>query len=574
MKNKILLFVFSVCSLISAQQKKTDLVVNNQSKYKIIISSAASAVDSTAAAELQKYIEEISGNKIPILSDDTPIAQKEIVVGRNKHSEEIDCSAIVDNDGFLIKSIGEKIYFIGGAGKGSINAVFTFLDKYLGCRMYSTEVKIIPKQNSISIPPINDVENPAFAYRDVHFFESTNDEYCRWQKLVDSHDKKTWGLFVHTFQKLLPPEKYFASHHEYYALRNGVRVPDQPCLSNPEVLKIITDELRRRMKENPEAKIWSVSQNDNFSNCQCPQCSRIDSIEGSPSGSIINFVNKIAEEFPDKIISTLAYQYSRKAPKHIKPEKNVNIMLCTIECSRTYPIETDTSSSGFLSDLKEWSKLTHNIFLWDYVVQFTNLVSPFPNFQVLQPNIQLFKKYGVRMMFQQGSGGCRESEFEELRSYLIAKLLWNPDINVDSVMNDFLSGYYGAAGKYIREYINSMQTSLLKSKMDITIYGSPVDGLKNYLSPGLIDKYNKLFDEAESSVADQPDILNRVKIARLPLIYAMLEEAKVIGQGERGIDIKEGENNFAANPKIISLLDEFGAITKNIKDIYINERGL
>ncbi len=86
--------------------------------------------------------------------------------------------------------------------------------------------------------------------------------------------------------------------------------------------------------------------------------------------------------------------------------------------------------------------------MWDYVVQFRNLLSPFPNLRVLQPNIQYFRDNGIQMMFQQGSGGLM-SEFVELRSYIIAKLLWNPDLDVDLLMDDFLNGYYGPAGKYI-----------------------------------------------------------------------------------------------------------------------------
>ncbi len=357
-------------------------------------------------------------------------------------------------------------------------------------------------------------------------------------------------------------------------MRNGIRVPEQPCLSNPEVLKIVTAELKKRMKENPDAKIWSVSQNDNYSYCQCPECSKIDKREGSPSGSIINFVNKVAKEFPDKIISTLAYQYSRKAPKYIKPLKNVNVMLCTIECYRTHPIAEDTSSSGFLNDLTEWSNITNNIFLWNYVVQFTNFISPFPNFQVLQPNVQLFKKYGVKMIFEQGSGNRQASEFEELRSYIISKLLWNTQVNVDSLINDFLWGYYGEAGKYIHDYIYLMKSELLKSNLSLNIYGSPVDGINNYLTPDLIDKYNRLFDQAEDAVANNSVYLNRVKIARLPLKYAVLEQAKFYRTGENGLVIKKSGNTFITNPKINSLLEDLYTDTKNIDDVYLNEKAL
>ncbi len=118
--------------------------------------------------------------------------------------------------------------------------------------------------------------------------------------------------------------------------------------------------------------------------------------------------------FPDKIISTLAYQYTRSAPKNVKPLPNVNIMLCSIECNRSMPIAKDPSSASFVKDIKDWTKLTGNILIWDYVVQFRNYISPFPNLRVLQPNLEFFADNGCRLMFQQGSGAAL-SEFVELR---------------------------------------------------------------------------------------------------------------------------------------------------------------
>jgi hypothetical protein len=571
-KYKFLLNIFFTCIFIQAQTNTINLVSDNKSSYKIILSDSASHWDSLAANELLHYIKEISGVQLPIISDSSTITNEEIIIGINNHSTELDLSSI-HGDGFIIKTAGDKIYFAGAEGKGTLNAVHTFLEKYLNCRTYSSKVKIIPELKSIRLPQINEIENPVIDYRATHYYEAMNDEYCRWHKLVDSDDKKTWGLFVHTFRTLIPAEKYFQEHPEYFALRDSLRVPEQPCLSSQEVFKIMVEELRKRIKENPGAKIWSVSQNDNYSNCQCPLCSKIDLAEDSPSGSLINFVNKVALEFPDKIISTLAYQYSRKPPKTIKPEKNVNIMLCSIESYRTKPLEEDISADSFIRDLAGWSKISKNIIVWDYVVQFTSLVSPFPNFHVLQPNIQTFHKYGVKMIFEQGAGNRQGSEFNELRTYLIAKLLWNPFISIDSVMNDFLNGYYGEAGKQIRAYIALMTSELIKSNAKLWIYDSPVASMKDYLAPELIKKYNSIFDEAQRSVRDKNVFLERVKIARLPLKYAMLEQAKVIGIGESGIVLNDN-GNYKVNPKIISLLDEFLAGCKTIGNVHVNEKQL
>src|SRR5450756_361538 len=176
-------------------------------------------------------------------------------------------------------------------------------------------------------------------------------------------------------------------------------------------------------------------------------------------------------------------------------------MLCSIEMRRDIPFASadDSMSLSFVRDVKDWGKIASDIIVWDYVIQFNNLISPFPNLQVLQPNLRFFVENGVTAMFEQGN---RETggEFAELRTYLISKLLWDPYANADSVMNDFLNGYYGAAGKPIRQYIDLMREALIISDQPLRIFGSPNEAVISYLTPSLIDKYKQLFDEAESSV--------------------------------------------------------------------------
>jgi hypothetical protein len=367
-------------------------------------------------------------------------------------------------------------------------------------------------------------------------------------------------MWVHTFNELVPPQVYYESHPEYYSMVKGKRLPTQLCLTNPTVLEITVQNLRKKIAQNPGAKYWSVSQNDNRDYCTCDNCKAIDEREGSPSGSIIYFANRVADQVPDKMISTLAYEYGRHAPKTLKPRDNVNIMLCSIEAYRHKAITEDTASAEFVKDVQDWGKIAKDVIVWDYVVQFNHLVSPFPNLHVLQPNIQFFAENGVNAMFEQGNrevGG----EFAALRSYLISKLLWDPYLNIDSVMNDFLFGYYGAAGKPIRTYIEMMREELLKGNKPLRIFGSPTEAVTTYLSPSLISKYNLLFDEAEKLVTDSAAILERVRIARLPLMYATMEQAKKSYTGENGL-FEKMNGTWEAKTEIRNMVDEFADLCK------------
>jgi hypothetical protein len=507
------------------------LVRNHATVYRIIIDHRANAGDRRAAVLLQATVQRMTDARMPI--DSVPPRPEECVIwigaaGRCGSPPVPVQWSDLQEDGFLVTTSGTAVVIAGGTDKGALYGVCSLLERF-GCRRYSPAVDVVPRRSDLVLAPLHDRQVPVFRFRDAHFYDPA---YMEWHGL-DNHED-IFGMYVHTFRQLVPPERWFASHPEYFSLTPGGRTPDgQLCLTNPDVFRIVVEELQQRMRRAPDARFWSVSQNDTYTPCCCAACRRIDSLEGSPSGSLLAFVNRVAERFPDKIISTLAYQYTRKAPAHLSPAKNVNIMLCSIECNRSTPLADDPSSASFRRDVEDWTLRTDNIYLWDYVVQFRNLISPFPNLRVLQPNIRYFARSGITALFEQGSGRW-PNEFKELRTYLIAKLLWNPDVNADSVMNDFLAGFYGAAAPHLRRAIDVMHDSLAASGEDLVIYGYPRPSSRGFLSPACLDEVASCFDRAEAAVAGDAALLDRVRTARLPLQFALLEQAKILGTGPRG----------------------------------------
>jgi len=549
----ILVVLSVVCSCAGTLSGATDslrLVETGRSAFTVYLPADASLSVRANADTLRRYIHEISGAALPVTSERSR-SGSQIIVEIGRSSDSLLATTDLGNDGFLIRTQNGSLYLTAHSDYGFQNAVYTLLETYLGCRLYSPTVRVIPKRRSVVLPEIYDRQIPILTFRmqDIH-----DSSYLAWHKL-NSHED--FGLFVHTFQALVPPEKYFRDHPEYFSLLKGNRTPNgQLCLSNPDVFRVLTAELRSLMLARPQAHFWSVSQNDTYVPCECDACRAIDSAHGSPSGSILSFVNRVADEFPDKTISTLAYQYSRSAPKHLKPRPNVNVMLCSIECNRSKPLAEDPLSASFVRDVEDWGKLTPNIFLWDYVIQFRSLVSPFPNLHVLQPNIQFFARNGVTAVFEQGLP-VFHGEFAELRIYLIAKLLWNPNLDVDSVMDDFLRGFYGPAAPQIRHYIDTMHATLLASGETLDIYGYPTRSASGYLSSAMLDTYGGIFDRAEDAVKKDSALLSRVQTARLPLQFALLEQAKVSGAGNRGCFEKSGDGSLRVRPEIDSLLDTF-----------------
>ena len=552
-----------LCLPARADGQELLLVKDGITDFRITVPENASPRTVAAAETLRDYLRRISGADFNIEPPADTSAHRVILEITDDAT-----TAALGREGFRIRTDDDNLYFTARTDRGIQNAVYTFLESYLGCRKYSTTYEVVPEKTAIVLPLIDDTQIPALTFRMQDIRDSA---YNAWHKLNDLDD---WGLFVHTFKTLVPPEKYFHDHPEYFSENNGVRVADaQLCLSNPDVYRIVADELRRRIEANPSARYWSVSQNDTYVPCQCAACRAVDSAEGSPSGSILRFVNRLAGEFPDKTISTLAYLYSRAAPLHTKPEPNVNIMLCSIECNRSRPIAEDLNSASFVKDVKDWSRLTHNIFLWDYVVQFRNLLSPFPNLRTLQPNIRFFVDNGITSVFEQGVAQM-QGEFAELRIYLLAKLLWNPNLDFDSVMDDFLTGYYGDAAPFVRKYIDDMHDALERSGEDLSCYGYPYPSENGYLSAAMLDRYEAIYDEAEAAVKDNPDYLRHVRTARLPVQYALLEQAKMLGFAERGFFFHDADGSRRAKPEFEAMLQTFYDRCKDGGIIQLWEHGI
>jgi hypothetical protein len=569
-----LFIIFIIGVLIPLQTNASLLLVKNgKPQYSIVVSANPLQEDFRAADYLQRYIAKISGATLPIITDNSEPTEKEIIIGETKRIDSRilrEDSPIIDDE-FILQTRDKKL-FIYGKKKGLFYGVVSFLENYLGCRKYSPGFEYTPKMTSIEIPDINKHEKPMNTYRVVYGNFTADKDYKDWHRLNEIDDVFGEGYYSHTFWKLVPANQYFEKHPEYYSLINGVRSPKQLCLSNPEVLNIAIKTLQEEIQRQPTRKVWSVSQNDNRNYCTCEQCSKIIKEEGSPSGPIIRFVNKIAERFPNLTISTLAYTYSRTPPKLTKPAKNVQIMLCTAELSRNLPIEVDPNSAGFVADLKGWRTLSDNLYLWDYVVNFSNNISPFPNLRTLQSNIQFFVKNGIKEQFQQ-SNAETGFEFAELKSYVLSRLLWNPYVKTDSIFNEFFRGYYGRAASWIRDYAYQLERESLRNKESLNIYASPSWYSNSFLSEKNIKFYKSCFDSAFNAVKGDSIMTAHVAIAYLPLQYAILEIGKTDLFGPRGwFQNVNGQTTLRFNIK--EELDNFYYFCKKYKIKTLNEAGL
>ena len=505
---------------------------NGSTDYAIVVGKEASESERWAAHELRHWLQTVSGADFPILNDASQSPGPKISIGLNPYTEKLLASNLmpfVDNDeSFYYKNIGPSIVILGGRQRGTMYGVMTFLEREMGCRWYTPRVTVAPNKENYRFHYLMHTESPGIRVRNVFFHEAFDPTWAARNK---SNGLLTFGgvreqiggiesyWAVHTFNHFMPPSEFFEEHPEYYSLIDGKRVGEhaQLCLTNPDVKRIVKERALAYIREHPEHRIYSVSQNDGYGPCQCEKCQALVKREGSESGPILELVNEIAEEaekeFPDKYIGTLAYVYSRKPPKTLRPRQNVVIRLCSFECCRGHDFYSCPLNKSFIHDIETWSAIAPHLYIWDYVVEFSHYLMPFPNFNVFQRNIQCFRENNAIGVMPQGSYQSRGGEFAELRMYLLSKLLWNPDCDVETVIDDFMYGYYGRSGQYIRAYFDFLQGQVTP---ELHVHHFHPEA--PIFTDAFIRHSEALFDRAES-VADNEEIRQRVEMARIPILY-------------------------------------------------------
>ncbi len=532
----------------NTNRQTLDLIVSSASAWTIVIPDEYTLQEREAALQLSTYLAEVTGATLPVKKEAEAPETFRILVGDTRAGLAISANLGIDRgalgeDGFVIRAMSNDLMLVSGLPEGGpteplgiVYAVNHLLETQIGVRYWAPGVLHIPSRETVTLPAnLAITQSPPVWFRHVNYGPANDPAYRRWHKLdrIQEEVGRLWApRWVHSFFHHVNPAEYFQEHPEYFSLVGDRRTPSQLCLTNPEILEIATQSFNRTFEEYPNVRYISFSQEDNYDACSCDSCAAIDDREGTRMGSLLTFVNALAERFPERIISTLAYQYSRKPPRTLRPRDNVSIMLCTIEEDRARPIATNPNSS-FSADLAGWCAITNDIFLWDYEVQFASPVAPFPNLRTLSPNVRWFADAGVKHLFLQGNG--LRTEFAELRCYLLAKLAWDPDSNVEALIDEFLAGYYGAAAPHLRAYINLLHNEVQASGEELVLYGNPSLAKDSWLRPEVLARARAYFDAAESVTQSNAVHAERVRTARLPLMYAELEIAKRLGANPGGI---------------------------------------
>ncbi len=553
------------------------LIVDGKSEYTIYSSPAATETERYAAQELQQYLHEISGVQLPITQEPQP---KTIYVGFQGAPKALSNGLTPTEFGkeeYIIREQNGALLIAGGEPRGTLYGTIGFLQDHLGCRWYSKDVITTPKQTTISIKGLNDRQAPAFEYREPWYREAYDTEFALHNRLNPSGVPLPMSKggsfimypFVHTFNNLVPIEQYHEENPEYFALVDGVRTDKhfggQLCLTNPDVLRIATETVMQWIKDHPEADVFSIDQNDGFGFCECEPCAAIDKSEGSQSGTVLHFVNQIADvvakKHPDIQLQTLAYVYSEVPPKTMKPRPNVTIRMCHYDYCNAHAIGQCPDHQRFVTRLEGWSAITDSITIWDYYTDFRHYLIPYPNFESMINHPRFYAERNCTGLFAQGSNVRQQGggEFSALRAWVFAQLMWNPHQDGWALVHEFVDAVYGPSAPYIRDYIALAHNAVKGEENLFRIFTDPTT--MKFLTPEFIHASEALFIKAEAAAQNNPDLLKRVELAHLPIHYARLYFYTV------------GGTSYLSKEEMPKVLDSFMRITAEHKIKQLAERG-
>lgn len=542
------LILFAAASQALAADRIT-IARNGSAVCAISLGDSATPTEKTAALELGSYLSEITGAEFVVIPPSKIDGAPVIAIGPEAAravAPGIDLDrAKLGDDGIVILTVGSNLLLTGAIGsrRGTLYAVYQFLEQYIGVRWWTSTETSLPKQATLHISSINKRYVPPITYRSILYRDvvggtgsgnqmASDPAHMRFAVRMklngDFHTiAPEWGGqytivgWCHHSFALMPPEKYFKDHPEWYSEIDGKRVWErgQLCCTNEDMIAELTKNVIALVKQNPDAKMIDVSQNDWIGNCQCANCRKIDEAEGSPAGSILYAINKVAEAVdkvdPEYKVEFIAYQYSRKAPKTVRPRKNVIVRVCVIERSCTQPIDSKINAA-LLQDLRDWSAIAPNLMVWDYTDQLSCSLKIHPNVAVLAPDFKTYALNNAKGVFCEGDDYTIPIGDDELKHYVMAHALWNPAVRTKKLIDEFVKGYYGPAAPMIRKYVNIQTARTANARTGWSCDQFTLEGTDaKWLSLADMNTITRLFNEAQRRVKDDPVLLARVKRMRL-----------------------------------------------------------
>lgn len=553
----------------------------------VVLSAEAHPVEKGCAEELIRYLKEMTGKELRILSEKDLEGKEEgwILVGRSDLAKEWGLFTSSDfgrmhDDGFVIRARGGNLFLGGKTFRGTVYAVYKLLE-LLGCGFYSREYEVVPQRKRVEISsPLEIRENPAFEWR---FFDATIDTLkCYLDAGINDEaigKEKVPAVLAspffwhHPMNGYIPIAKYGEAHPEYYTFMNGRRhsLPSDysgwaealfhPCLSNPEVRKVILGVLLPLMDSKKDAKYFTVHVGDSDFWCECPRCRDMDVDPNIKSDRVVQFTNEIADvvarEHPDKFVTFLAYVKAYNPPLKAKPRENALAWFCPISACQIHPWRAKCNEEN-LDVLQGWANVHpsggRGILTFDYPMNYIHHIVPFPAMFAYIENLKLYQRLHIRGVYICGMDA--RGHLVHLFSYVVPRMMWNPNADREKIIDEFLKAWFGAGAPYMKKYLSLLERA---TKNEVGHFNPWTLPPKELFPPSFFQEAYRYFSQAEKACKGDELILRRLWKEKAGLLYADLmlygtpPKATVEGEGSAEAPSKEQLEKITQLLKIASL---------------------
>ena len=575
MKRTIATIIFLAC-FANATADDLVLVENGRSPYRIVIAVDATMQENYAAELLQQYVEQITGYRLPVVSDNVKVVETEIVIGFNSRLSHLGLDFTQEAFGreeFLIKSFGRKLVIVGGFPRGIPYAVNSLLTEEWGCRWFTPQLKRIPTTKRLTLPPTDRRYKPPFEWRNAFFWSGIDVDWSfhnhQHKRFTSLRPEQGWtgslaSDHAHTGHSLLSPEKYLKDHPDWFWEGKGEENRSNDwardrgwvgfCLTNPDVTAEAANNLLKHVDtRNGGDQFYIVSAMDNGDWCECKSCRAWHYRETSgdlsadsgnwPHGALwLDFSARIHELIKDEPgapkIMVLAYGYSPMPPVKPVDRKDLGVFYAELVNNQFQPLD-HPSNQRFQDILAGWQRSVGTAYVWLYKNNFDMWSLVHPNMHTFAADFHYLRRVGVKGVFAQGNqmaiwGQRFSGEMNELRAYLLARLMWNPDLDWRQERREFCAAYYGEkAGAIIEQYLDDLREQFAAQSV-VTTSGLGFDGFK-WISSEQFARWYAYMDEAETLAEDD----EHKRLVRIVCLRIQLTQAVIIeNQRERKIALQ------------------------------------
>ncbi len=502
------------------------------SAMQIVVPQNATAVENTAATELQNYLYQITGTR-PAIKTEGQQSGGSIFIGATTRAKNLKVTyptaGDVNGEAWAIQVKGSHLILVGAPTRGPLYAVYHLLEDVLGVRWWNPWEEDVPKGNAIVPSNYSASGVPAMEYREVFMGLETglNEKFNVRNRMNGSHTSISanyggeetygWPAHVHTFNRVFGPND-FAAHPEWFSLVNGNRNGDgQLCLTNSGLIEEYAARLVSHVPDDPDG-IYSISPNDNENFCQCTNCINEINTYGM-SGYVLRFVNKMADAvtaagYTKAKVEMLVYWAYIDPPKGgVTPVSNVMLRFADNYVDILHGLD-HANNADTMSKLQTWISIAPNrVYYWQYAVVYQNN-GVLPSMFNYGDDITTLQSMGVNGWFIEQEQ-CINADFWDMKLWLGAKLMENPVSGAEytALMDEFIYGYYGeAAGKHIRDYLYLMHGKAEASNVNVT-FSTNIIGAEWLTVQDIIAGYD-YFEKAVAAAGNNATLQRRIRAAR------------------------------------------------------------